>query len=99
LLLYLICCSPSGEYQYLKSNRGSRSQQLFFGRIRAEVLYRETVGREPLTPEMVARAAADASSVEQNSSDTPPTREQVRPQSQKTPRFCGFSAFSSAHRW
>jgi hypothetical protein len=44
----------TGAYQYLKPKRGSRYQQLFFGRIRAEVLYRETVGREPLTPEDVA---------------------------------------------
>src|SRR5947209_2074279 len=43
------------EYKYLKPKRGSRYRQLFFGRIRAEVLYRETVGREPLTPEEVAR--------------------------------------------
>lgn len=43
------------EYQFLKPKRGSRYQQLFFGRIRAEVLYRETVGREPLTPEQVAQ--------------------------------------------
>jgi len=46
---------PNGEYQFLKLKRGSRYRQLFFGRIRAEVLYRETVGREPLTPEEVAR--------------------------------------------
>src|SRR5437588_12339466 len=45
----------NGEYKYLKPKRGSRYQQLFFGRIRAEVLYRETVGREPLSPEEVAR--------------------------------------------
>jgi len=45
----------NGEYKYLKPKRGSRYQQLFFGRIRAEVLYRETVGREPLTPEEVAK--------------------------------------------
>src|SRR5262249_25777172 len=45
----------NGEYQFLKPKRGSRYQQLFFGRIRAEVLYRETVGREPLSPEEVAR--------------------------------------------
>jgi hypothetical protein len=45
----------NGEYKYLKPKRGSRYQQLFFGRIRAEVLYRETVGREPLTPDEVAR--------------------------------------------
>jgi len=45
----------NGEYKYLKPKRGSRYRQLFFGRIRAEVLYRETVGSEPLTPEEVAR--------------------------------------------
>jgi hypothetical protein len=45
----------NGEYEFLKPKRGSRYRQLFFGRIRAEVLYRETVGREPLTPEEVAR--------------------------------------------
>ncbi len=47
--------NANGEYQFLKLKRGSRYQQLFVGRIRAEVLYRETVGREPLTPEEVAR--------------------------------------------
>jgi hypothetical protein len=47
--------STNGEYKYLKPKRGSRYRQLFFGRIRAEVLYRETVGSEPLTPEEVAR--------------------------------------------
>jgi hypothetical protein len=45
----------TSEYQYLKPKRGSRYKQLFFGRIRAEVLYRETVGPEPLTPAEVAR--------------------------------------------
>jgi hypothetical protein len=45
----------NGEYKYLKPKRGSRYRQLFFGRIRAEVLYRETVGGEPLTPEEVAK--------------------------------------------
>ena len=30
------------EYKYLRPKRGSRYRQLFFGRIRAEVLYRET---------------------------------------------------------
>jgi hypothetical protein len=45
----------NGDYKYLKPKRGSRYQQLFFGRIRAEVLYRETVGGEPLTPEQVAK--------------------------------------------
>jgi hypothetical protein len=34
---------------------GSCYRQLFVGRIRAEILYRETVGSEPLTPEEVAR--------------------------------------------
>jgi hypothetical protein len=43
------------EYKYLKPKRGSRYKQLFFGRIRAEVLYRETVGSEPLMPAEVAR--------------------------------------------
>lgn len=45
----------NGEYQYLKPKRGSQYSQLFFGRIRAEVLYRETIGNEPLTPEQVAQ--------------------------------------------
>jgi hypothetical protein len=44
-----------GEYKFLRAKRGSRYRQLFFGRIRAEVLYRETVGRDSLTPEEVAR--------------------------------------------
>src|ERR1700687_2912485 len=43
------------DYNFLKPKRGSRYRQLFFGRIRAEVLYRETVGREPLTAQEVAR--------------------------------------------
>jgi hypothetical protein len=43
------------EYKYLKSKPGSNYRQLFVdGRIRAEILYRETVGAEPLTPEQVA---------------------------------------------
>jgi len=45
----------NGEYRFLKPKRGSRYRQLFFGRIRAEVLYRETIGSEPLTPDQVAR--------------------------------------------
>jgi hypothetical protein len=45
----------ANDYKYLKPKRGSRYRQLFFGRIRAEVLYRETVGPEPLGPEEVAR--------------------------------------------
>jgi uncharacterized protein (DUF433 family) len=44
-----------GHYKYLKPKRGSRYRQFFVnGRIMAEVLYRETMGREPLTPEEVA---------------------------------------------
>jgi hypothetical protein len=45
------------EYKYLQPKRGgSNYRQLFVnGRIRAEVLYRETVGQEPLTQEEVAR--------------------------------------------
>jgi hypothetical protein len=42
-------------YKYLRPKPGSNYKQLFYKRIRAEVLYRETVGREPLTPEEVAR--------------------------------------------
>lgn len=46
----------NGAYRYLKPKRGSGYRKLFVnGRIMAEVLYRETVGREPLTPEEVAR--------------------------------------------
>ena len=41
--------NTNGEYKFLKPKRGSRYRQLFCGRIRAEVLYRETVGTEPLT--------------------------------------------------
>jgi hypothetical protein len=45
------------EYKYLQPKRGgSNYRQLFVnGRIRAEVLYRETVGQEPLSAEEVAR--------------------------------------------
>jgi len=44
------------EYNDLKPKPGSNYRQLFVnGRIRAEILYRETVGREPLTPAEVAR--------------------------------------------
>jgi hypothetical protein len=43
------------EYKHLKPKPGSNYRQLFVnGRIRAEVLYRETIGSEPLTPESVA---------------------------------------------
>jgi hypothetical protein len=44
------------EYRHLRPKPGSNYRQLFVnGRIRADVLYRETVGAEPLTPEEVAR--------------------------------------------
>ncbi len=43
------------EYKYLKPKPGSNYRQLFVhGRIRAEILNREIVGPEPLTPEEVA---------------------------------------------
>jgi uncharacterized protein (DUF433 family) len=46
----------NGEYKFLNHKQGSRYQQLFVnGRILAEVLYRETVGGDPLSPEEVAR--------------------------------------------
>lgn len=44
------------QYKYLKPKRPSNYRQLAVnGRIRAEIIYRETVGLEPLTPEEVAR--------------------------------------------
>ncbi len=46
--------SATVPYKYLHRKTNSNYRQLFFGRIRAEVLYRETVGREPLTPDQVA---------------------------------------------
>jgi uncharacterized protein (DUF433 family) len=46
--------SASTPYKYLHPKTNSNYRQLFVGRIRAEILYRETVGREPLTPEEVA---------------------------------------------
>jgi hypothetical protein len=43
------------RYKYLQPKRGSRYQQLAVGgRIRAEILYRETLGPEPLSPQQVA---------------------------------------------
>jgi len=43
------------QYKRLMPKRGSWYRQLYVGgRIRAEVIYRETVGLEPLTPEQVA---------------------------------------------
>ena len=44
----------SPPYKYLQPKTNSNYRQLFVGRIRAEILYRETVGPEPLTPEEVA---------------------------------------------
>jgi hypothetical protein len=47
--------TESSAYKYLRPKPGSNYRQLFVnGRIRAEVLYRETVGPEPLTAEEVA---------------------------------------------
>jgi uncharacterized protein (DUF433 family) len=44
------------HYKHLMPKRGSCYRQLYVGRrIRAELIYRETVGLEPLTPEQVAR--------------------------------------------
>ena len=44
------------QYKHLTPKRGSNYRQLAVnGRIRAEIIYRETVGLEPLTPEEVAR--------------------------------------------
>jgi hypothetical protein len=43
------------DYKFLRPKAGSNYRQLFVGRIRAEVLYRETTGIDPLTPEEVAR--------------------------------------------
>ena len=44
------------QYKFLSPKRGSSYRQLYVnGRIRAEAIYRETVGLEPLTPEEVAR--------------------------------------------
>ncbi len=49
----------NAEYRYLRQKPGSNYRQLFVnGRIRAEILYRETVGPEPLTPEEVAKEYA-----------------------------------------
>ena len=46
----------STDYQYLEPRPCSNYRQLFVnGRIRAEILYRLTVGTEPLTPDEVAR--------------------------------------------
>jgi hypothetical protein len=43
------------QYKHLLPKRGSSYRQLYVGgRIRAEVIYRETVGLESLMPEQVA---------------------------------------------
>jgi uncharacterized protein (DUF433 family) len=44
-------------YEHLEARPGSNYRQLFVKgkRIRAEVLYRQTIGLEPRTPEEVAR--------------------------------------------
>jgi hypothetical protein len=48
--------SEQVQYKYLRPKHGSNYRQLAVnGRIRAEIIYRETVGRDPLTPEAVAR--------------------------------------------
>jgi hypothetical protein len=48
--------SDQVEYKHLRPKPGSNYHQLFVnGRIRAEILYRETIGLEPLKPEEVAR--------------------------------------------
>jgi hypothetical protein len=48
--------ADQAAYNYLKPKPGSNYRQLFvLGRIRAEILYRETIGTEPLAPEEVAR--------------------------------------------
>src|SRR5712692_8667167 len=48
--------SEETQYKYLGPWRGSRYRQCFYKdrKIRAETLYRETVGIDPLTPEEVA---------------------------------------------
>ncbi len=47
--------AQAARYHHLAPKPGSNYQQLFVnGRIRAEILYRETIGTEPLTPEQVA---------------------------------------------
>ncbi len=48
--------TASTPYKYLQPKKNSNYRQLFvLGRIRAEVLYSETIGREPLTAEEVAQ--------------------------------------------
>jgi uncharacterized protein (DUF433 family) len=49
--------SETTNYAYLAPREGSRYEQYFFkGRnLRAETLYRATIGTDPMTPEEVAR--------------------------------------------
>jgi uncharacterized protein (DUF433 family) len=49
--------SEETQYKYLGPWRGSNYRQFFYKdrKIRAETLYRETVGLEPRTPEEVAQ--------------------------------------------
>jgi uncharacterized protein (DUF433 family) len=48
--------SDSNSYKHLERRPGSNYKQLFIKgrRIRAEVLFRQTIGLEPRTPEQVA---------------------------------------------
>jgi len=54
-----MCADDRAEqvgYEYLKPKAGSNYRQLFVnGRIQAEIIYRATIGLEPLTPEDVAK--------------------------------------------
>lgn len=47
----------NNQYQYLEPRPGSNYRSLFIKgrRLRAELLYRETIGEEPRTPDEVAR--------------------------------------------
>jgi hypothetical protein len=47
--------TATGNYRHLRPKRGSAYEQLAVnGRIRAEILYRETIGPESATPEEIA---------------------------------------------
>ncbi len=48
--------SETKQYRFLEPRPGSNYRQLFIKgrRIRAEVIYRQTVGEDPRTPEQVA---------------------------------------------
>jgi uncharacterized protein (DUF433 family) len=49
--------NPENSYQHLEPRPGSNYRQWFVKgrRIRAEVLYRQTIGEDPRTPEEVAK--------------------------------------------